>query len=566
MRHGGGSRARAFRSSRETDRGFNPRKVILWLTILLVAILTSTGWWWGALGLLGRALAATMGAGKATVGDLTVVRMGGRTSAMRFEEAVLLGLDRWRFERALEGIRLLGPGSERSSAGPTIIQPALTGRGGCALAATGVAAKNGAAVVGVNVDLPAPGVAARSAVVYLVMGSGQIPYGGVGYPGLDHLQAGMNQAGLVAAVVVTDRQPDADPARTPIAAILAESRNVGEALGLLLADPPALTADIVLADTTSPPLLVHCFAGTVRPEPDTGGLVLAPGAASAPEPPRSSIGLSRQQRLAELTTLPYGSLDLQTVTSILRDRFDTDARRIDPSGDVIASEMTSLSAVFDPVGLTFWVAGGSPPASFGPYHGFGLDFNRVKAAAGSEDSPGSRGRGPREGRGFVWLGPVAVWPAAPPPPDTYAEGRESFEQSQAGLADLLHGRYGAAATHLERAIQAAEIAPIPKPPATDPTAFGPCGLGRLWLRLGDARRLAGTDDAAAQAIEAYEKGLAAQLSRDDQAYAHAVLGSLYERAGRVRDAAAQYQAALAKGCGLEAVDGPAREGIARLGR
>jgi len=534
----------------------NPGKVGLWVGLIAIAVLATTGWWRVPAGLAGRVVARFTGAGKVTRGGLVVVRLSGSPSTIRLQQALLLGPERAAVDRAVRQARLAWPDDGRTPA-LNLIQPGLAARGGSAFAASRPAPGDGPPVAAANLDSAALSVGGGPApVVYLVSETGKIPYAGVGFPGLEHLQVGVNRAGVAAIHVPADRDPIGDPPSTAIAAILAEARTVEEATAVLREVAHLAPAEVILADSTGQAVVVDLVGGEARVRQASSGLALAAGVPPAREwarAPAGSSALSRLQRLTELTALGYGSLDRGRAVAILRDRFDTDARRNDPCGDVIASEATIISAVIEPGAPRLWVAGRAPgstsasvavPASFGAFIPF--------------EPPGGRAsRAPQASR----PGPPAPIPAAPAPADTYAKGQAAFDEAQAARRDLIGGRYAAAIAHYQRALAIAETAPQPKPATFDPANVAPPGLGRLRLRLADARRLQ-----AAPSAEAYREALAAGLSRDDRAYARAALGVILELSGAVKEAAVEYQAALAERTGLEAVEGPVRRGLARLGQ
>ncbi|MHB0886544.1 MAG: C45 family peptidase [Bacillota bacterium] len=461
----------------------SPRKVGLWLGLIAIVVLAATGWWRVPVGLGGRAVARFTGATKAVRGGLVVVRLRGAPSTLRFQQAALLGAEHAAHGQAVREARLSWPGDAQGAA-INLIQPALSARGGSAFAAAKPATGDAGPILAANLDSAALGaVEGLRPLVYLVSETGKIPYAGVGYPGLERLQVGVNQAGVAAAFIAADREPLAEAPTTPVAAILGQARTVDEAVAILRERPYLGPADLILADPSGPPVLVEMANGEVRVGRDQGGVVLAAGTLPAPYwtlAPVGSSGLSRRQRLTELTSIAYGALDLTAAIGVLRDRFDTDARRLDPSGDVIASEATVISAVVEPGAARLWVATGRPPASFGAFTAF---------------SPLAPARSPAAAEPSLLAQSPAPIPPAPPTDKTYAQGQAAFDEAQAGLADLIFGRYASATAHYLRALAAATDAPRPKPGTYDPANVAPPGLGRLQLRLADARRLQGREPA-----------------------------------------------------------------------
>ncbi|HEY3313792.1 MAG TPA: hypothetical protein VGL40_00725 [Bacillota bacterium] len=502
----------------------NPLKVGLWLGLLLLIIAVLV-------------LASPGRTGKSTVQALTVVKLRGGGAAQWLRETILIGPERLSYRRALGRLETAA-----------LSQPLLDARGGAGLLASGPAAAAGRLVIAANLSFAAPGAVDEHPLVSLVHETGKIPYVGVGFAGRDSLQAGLNQAGVAVVMLVTNTPSSADravaPPVTSMAAILSTARDVDDALGALHESPPSFDAQFILADPSSPGVVAECVGGEVRARSPVGGLALVPAPTtptSSAQPPLpgafTSAALSRHQRLTELTTAAYGYLAPESAAEILRDRFDTAGRRFDPGGDVLASETTAISVIIDPAGKTLWVAAGQMPASLGPFTAF---------------SPG----GTMPSRSLA---------GATPPSPTFVRGRQAFEADRRALDDLLHGRYARAAERLEEALTLAETAPKPKPGVNDPEAMGPPGMGRLYLRLGDAYRLA-SDRQRSKAVEAYTKALATQVSRDDRAYGQMVLATLFERDGQVKEAIGHYRAALAEKSGLWVVEEPARLGLARLGQ
>ncbi len=548
----------------------NPRKVGLWLGLIIIVVLAATGWWRVPAGLGGRAVARFTGASKASRGGLTVVRLRGAPSTLGFQQAALLGAEHAAYRQAVREARLSWPGDAQSAV-LNLIEPALSARGGSAFAAAKPATGDAGPILAANLDSAAlSAVDGLRPIVYLVNETGKIPYAGVGYPGLERLQVGVNQAGVAAVFIAADREPLAEAPITPVAAILGQARTVDEAVAILRERPHLGPADLILADASGPPVLVECANGEVRVGHDQGGVVLTAGTPPAPYwalAPAGTSGLSRRQRLTELTSIAYGSLDLTAAIGVLRDRFDTDARRLDPSGDVIASEATVISAVVEPAGPRLWVAAGRPPASFGAFTAF---------SPAAPEKSGRAAQAPAQAPPAAAAQSPAPIPPAPPTDKTYAQGRSAFDEAQAGRADLIFGRYASATAHYLRALAAAQDAPRPKPGTFDPANVAPPGLGRLQLRLADARRLQagelagpaapapGRPAAAAPVVEAYEQALAAGLGRDDRAYARLALASVLELSGDLKRAAPEYQAVLTEATGLTLVEEPAKRGLTRL--
>jgi isopenicillin-N N-acyltransferase-like protein len=86
----------------------------------------------------------------------------------------------------------------------------------------------------------------------------------------------------------------------------------------------------------------------------------------------SKNAISRYERMRQLLDESQGKIDPQRAAHFMGDHWDMCSEDTRPTGHIISTLKNVTSAVFDPTGLSFWVAPGPSPVANNPYLGFSL--------------------------------------------------------------------------------------------------------------------------------------------------------------------------------------------------
>ncbi len=203
---------------------------------------------------------------------------------------------------------------------------------GCtSFAFNGERTENGGALLARAFDFEVDEIFDRRKAIFLIREEGKIPFASVAWPGLVGVVSGMNIEGL--AVVVHggragDPRTRGEPVVHALRRVLAEARNVGEAIAKLGEQPALVSHVVVLADAMGATAVVERVPGA---EPFVRRLPPAAAVTNHFEGPfandaknqrvrEHSSTLARRKRGDELVSKLSGPVDVERAVMLLRDR------------------------------------------------------------------------------------------------------------------------------------------------------------------------------------------------------------------------------------------------------
>jgi hypothetical protein len=228
----------------------------------------------------------------------------------------------------------------------------------------------------------------RRKAVFLVREAGKIPFASVSWPGLVGVVSGMNAEG-VAVVVHGGRAGTArtrgEPVVHALRRVLAEARDVPEALRLLAEGEPLVSHIVVVADARGAASVVERIPGapaTVRPLPARAAVTNHFEGAAKDDPKNLRVLAEttttiRRQRADELVARAAAPVTAPAALTILRDRLAPGDQPL-PQGDrrAIDAFIATHGVLFDTHTRTLWVS--EAPHLLGRFVAF--DLTRMLAA------------------------------------------------------------------------------------------------------------------------------------------------------------------------------------------
>ncbi len=138
-----------------------------------------------------------------------------------------------------------------------------------------------------NMDFFPAAVLGPGSVVEVVRLTGKRPYACIGWPGSAAVISGMNDAGLVACILLNHEGgdlPGAEPLGLRLAEMLQEDTTVADAVHRFAATPVASSHYVLLADTTTATVVWQDKDGLHRDDPQNGWLTATNGLREAAQP------------------------------------------------------------------------------------------------------------------------------------------------------------------------------------------------------------------------------------------------------------------------------------------
>ncbi len=126
-----------------------------------------------------------------------------------------------------------------------------------------------------NMDFFPATVLGPGTLIEIVRLTGCRPYAAVAWPGSSAIVSGMNDAGLVACILLNQSGPElpgAEPVGLRLAAILQHDRDVASAVARFAATPVASSHYVLLADATTATIVWQAADGLHRDDPVNGWL------------------------------------------------------------------------------------------------------------------------------------------------------------------------------------------------------------------------------------------------------------------------------------------------------
>lgn len=443
---------------------------------------------------------------------IVVVHLRGSEAEMQAQYRALLADEIAGFRKAAENHRVMRQFS-----------------GGCSnFAAFGAASADGKLWHGRNFDFSGHGVLDRYRVVFIVQPSGKIPFVAIGnsadYWNYQAVHTAMNARGLSLGYMLSSA-PGENIMDTPVLwalfrRVIENASTIEDALTILKAGPRKGAANLLLADGKVPEaVVVEMTSNALTMRRAEQGIIYASNHfVSLSAKGKDLDSLARFKRLGELGRLHHGAFNLEKTAAVLRDHYDVNAGRETLGGDVIGTPANTISVIFNPSDLTFWVAKGSAPVAYREFIGFSL-WNEL-------DSTQAR----------------TVVPFIPADPIVGSAARAEMETFQAGYLAYLQGDDATAARRL-----------------TDAVLFNPHSarygyyLGRALTNL----------DRREGAIAAFKAALSGDPRSSFGAYIYYRLGLIYEALGARDEMRAAFEQVLALDIGDEEIEGYARKALGR---
>jgi isopenicillin-N N-acyltransferase-like protein len=246
--------------------------------------------------------------------------------------------------------------------------------------AFGEASADGSLIHGRNTDFPCTDVLPRTATVFHCRPDKGYPYLSVAWAGFSGALTAMNSAGITVTEVgyiFDELQLEATPIALIVRRIAQYATTIDDAVAIVAESRRTAGFNLTVTDWKVPEARAIEFTATrygVR-SADRGLLVVSDNRLSRAMTKRQlaePCGVARYIRALSLAEAERGSIDLDAMKRILRDRFDVLSYRMSDTVNCVCSRNTIQSVVFQPEQQTAWVSHNTIPAPTGEYVAYKL--------------------------------------------------------------------------------------------------------------------------------------------------------------------------------------------------
>ncbi|MFH1539367.1 MAG: C45 family autoproteolytic acyltransferase/hydrolase [bacterium] len=425
-----------------------------------------------------------------------------------------------------------------------------------AFAAGPPATKDGKLFHGRNLDWEPPELVAEQNIIFFIEPEGGVPFAHVAPSHFTDVLTGMNMEGIAATIDVSlSSEPKIEgmPTFLMLRQVMQSATSLEEAIRIIESTPRTVGNNFVISDGKAlDAVVLECSSSRCETRKLEDGLVWATNHYEHPEMKKVQASMKsywwsdtggRYGRLGELLRGNSGSLDIDALVGIFRDRYNWETATHDSfCPHSLCSPKNSQSVIFEPAEKRFWVAQPLPiPSCDGKFVPFDLRAEFGGEALPAEPIEANPHRSTPDYKAFEHFhrGIELMKDDAESAAGEFAAAAELAPDS-VSLHRLLGeyycndlGRYAAALGHLERALELAE---------GRATEFFP--MFTVWYFVGKVRLGNGEPQ---KAIEALRKALEFPADEDQRAWAHVRIGQANDAAGNREAAVEAYGAAAEKG-------------------